>query len=103
MDSYSVEVRLSKQEDGLWRAEVPALQGCFVDGPKLNEVMRDIQEVAALAIDYHLEKGDLPSAVKSTTAEGMALRLPVVLSEHSIRVPMKKPSRRRGVSAASKR
>jgi predicted RNase H-like HicB family nuclease len=101
MDSYSIEVKLSKQEDGLWRAEVPAMQGCFVDGPKLDQVLMDIQEVAALAIDYHLEKGDLPSDVKSTVVVGTVLRLPVVVSEH----PMKRfgnAPRRRRISVASK-
>jgi predicted RNase H-like HicB family nuclease len=104
MDSYSVEVQISKQEDGLWRAMVPAMPGCWVDGPKLDDVLRDIQEVAALSIDYHLEMGDLPEAVTSTAVEGMALRLPVVLSEYSIRrFPAKKPGRRRGVTSVSKR
>jgi predicted RNase H-like HicB family nuclease len=85
MDSYSIEVKLSKQEDGLWRAEVPALQGCFVDGVKLHEVLRDIQDVAAMFIDIELERGEVSRPVKSGVVEGMTLRLPVIVSEHSFR------------------
>src|SRR5687768_7451414 len=98
MDSYSIEVKLSKQEDGLWRAEVPAMQGCFVDGPKLHEVLRDIQEVAAMFIDIELERGSVSEAAEPYAVEGMTLQLPVIVSEHSF----KKPSRRVTASAAKR-
>jgi len=29
-EMYSLEVRLSRQEDGLWRAEVPALKAVLL-------------------------------------------------------------------------
>ena len=98
MDSYSIEVRISKQEDGLWRAEVPAMQGCFVDGPKLDEVLRDIQEVAAMFIDIELERGELPETVKPSVVEGSTLRLPVIVSEHSFRRVGKPRSRRKSAT-----
>ena len=101
MDSYSIEVRLSKQEDGLWRAEVPAMQGCFVDGPKLDEVLRDIQEVAAMFIDIELERGGVSEAVKPCAVEGMTLRLPVIVSEHSFRRVGKARSRRKAATPAT--
>ena len=31
MRKYQFEVRLQRQEDGLWRAEVTSLPGCFAD------------------------------------------------------------------------
>jgi predicted RNase H-like HicB family nuclease len=85
MDSYSIEVKLSRQEDALWRAEVSALQGCFVDGPKLHEVLRDTQEVAAMVIDLELERGEVPQSLEPSAVEGLILRLPVIVSEHSFR------------------
>jgi predicted RNase H-like HicB family nuclease len=95
MDSYSIEVELSKQEDGLWRARVPAMQGCFVDGPKLHEVLRDIQEVAAMFIDIELERGKAPKTLEPGAVEGLRLRLPVILSEHSFRRVAKPRSRKK--------
>ena len=94
MDSYSVEVHLSKQADGLWRARVPHLQGCFVDGGSLKDVLRDIQDVAAMFIDIHLEQGNLPRDVDERAPEGTTLRLPVILSDHTFRRPGKALVRR---------
>ena len=102
MDSYSIEVKLSKQEDGLWRAEVPAMQGCFVDGPKLAEVLRDIQEVAAMSIDFELERGEVSPAITPCVVEGITLRLPVIISEHSFRrVGKARPRRKSAIPAGT--
>ena len=101
MDSYSIEVKLSKQEDGLWRAEVPAMQGCFVDGPKLHEVLRDIQDVAAMFIDLQQERGAVSEAAKPCAVEGITLRLPVIVSEHSFRRVGKARSRRKPATSAT--
>ncbi len=48
---YQVKVTLGRQEDGLWRADVPSLPGCFVDAPTVAEAIADIQEVIAMALD----------------------------------------------------
>jgi predicted RNase H-like HicB family nuclease len=85
MKAYKVDVRLSKQEDGLWRAEVPALPGCFVDGPTMSGVLSDIQEVAALAIDFFREKGSLPAAITLANPIGMSVAIPVLVDEHEPR------------------
>jgi len=85
MKAYRVEVRLSKQEDGLWRAEVPALPGCFVDGETVSGVLRDIQEVAAMAIDFFQGESGLPGSIPQTDPAGMSVDLPILIEEHQFR------------------
>jgi len=41
---YQVRVALGRQEDGLWRAEVPSLPGCFVDALTLAEAIADFKK-----------------------------------------------------------
>lgn len=65
MQTYQVEVSLSKQEDGLWRAEVPALPGCFVDADTVDEAISGIQEGIQLFIASYRKHGDpLPLCAK---------------------------------------
>jgi predicted RNase H-like HicB family nuclease len=102
-EMYSLEVRLLRQEDGLWRAEVPALQGCFVDGDSVKEVLSDIQAVAAMALDIELENGNLPSSLGAVTDEVMQFRLPVVVEEHWFRRPRKKSTTAPGTPSSAVR
>ena len=94
MEAYTLPVRLSKQEDGLWRAEVPSLPGCFVDGETLEYVLSGIRDVAAMFIDIWKERGDpLPDVLHSGLAPSFEFELPLVMEEHSMKRPS--PSRRR--------
>lgn len=82
-DRYQVEIRVGRQEDGLWRAEVPGLRGCWVDAATLAQAIADIQEVAAMAIDDYREQGwVLPTSVTLRVEEAASARIPVVVSEH---------------------
>ena len=92
MRTFNVNVRVSKQEDGLWRAEVPGLDGCFADASTLQEALNSIQEVTAMFIDLfgELEK-DLPTSVSATTDAEFDARLPVRVEEH--RIVRKSPRR----------
>ena len=91
--SYDVQVSIGRQEDGLWRVEVPDLHGCWVDAPTVAQALSEIQEVIAMVIDYSNEQGwPLPSSVTPSTTEPTIAHLPVVLSEH---VPTDKSSRSR--------
>ena len=88
MKAYHVEVKLSKQEDGFWRAEVPELQGCWVDAPTIAEALRDVQEVAAMFIDLYDEEGrPLPDSVKLAKSDQARATLVVVPQEHSFKRP----------------
>jgi len=93
MLAINLKVKLSKQEDGLWRAEVPALAGCFVDGATVKDVLRDIQECAVMALDVLIESGDLPPHIALVDIEDkdVEIRIPVVIDEHPfLRVATKK-------------
>lgn len=91
---YQVEVQIGKQEDGLWRVEVPGLQGCWVDAPTLAEAIADIQEVIAMVVDYENEQGwQLPGSVTALEGEPVRAVLPILISEHKFTRP--KPRRAR--------
>ena len=80
---YQAQVSIGRQEDGLWRAEVRDLQGCWVDAPTLAEALSEIQEVIAMVIDYSNEQGwPLPASVTPLTTEPAVAHLPVILDEH---------------------
>ena len=80
---YQVEIQIGKQEDGLWRVEVPGLHGCWVDAPTLAEAIADIQEGVAMALDEYEERGwDLPTSVASLGQAPMTATLPVLIHEH---------------------
>lgn len=66
MQTYQVDVTLSKQEDGLWRLEVPALPGCFVDSETIEQALEDIQEGIRLFIASYRKAGDsLPPELRA--------------------------------------
>ena len=80
---YQAQVSIGRQEDGLWRVEVPDLHGCWVDAPTLAQALSEIQEVIAMVIDHSNEQGwPLPSSVTPLTTEPGVAHLPVILSEH---------------------
>ncbi len=70
MAVHNVTVRISKQEDGLFRAECPDLQGCFVDAATLEEAIADIQDAIHLWMDSQKAmKWPLPGNVKGCDVE----------------------------------
>jgi len=86
MRVYEVEVRITKQEDGLWRAQVPTLPGCFVDAAKLSEAISDLQEVVAMFLDLDEEEGlERTAVIETELEEPLRASIPVVIEEHSFR------------------
>ena len=79
MLTYQVEVSVSKQEDGLCRAEVPALPVCFVDSDTIEEAIQDIQEGIQLFIESYRERDKpLPAELEAVTPDGSySLRIAV--------------------------
>jgi len=64
--TYAMPVQISKMEDERYRAECTILQGCFVDGETLEQVLTDIQEAIALYIEASRERGlPLPEIAES--------------------------------------
>lgn len=79
---YQVPLKITKQEDGLWRVEAPSLQGCFVDAPTLAEGLSQIYEGIAMILDLEQEKGrPLPQEVKVSRALPLDASIPVFPDE----------------------
>jgi predicted RNase H-like HicB family nuclease len=99
MDScYDVQVRIGRQEDGLWRVEVPGLAGCWVDAPTLAVALSEIQEVIAMTIDVIEEEGGkLPKTIRPRDVAPETASLPVIVREHHFSRP-KPPKRSSAVS-----
>ena len=92
MKVVNVTVEVSKQEDGLWRAAVPGMQGCWVDAPTMEQALGDIQNVIAMFVDIFEEDGQaLPPSVSLASGEKHKAVLPVALEEQVFR---KFPKRR---------
>jgi predicted RNase H-like HicB family nuclease len=50
MSKYNFTVIIEKDEDGMYVAEVPDLNGCYTQGATLEEVLTNIKEVISLCI-----------------------------------------------------
>ena len=83
MTAFTIEVELKKQEDGLWRATVPAVQGCWVDAETVKQALEDIQDAAVMVIDFMEEnQEELPSSVSPMEDASFSARIPIVVREH---------------------
>lgn len=92
MKVVNVSVEVAKQEDGLWRARVPGVQGCWVDAPTMEQALGEIQNVVAMFIDIYKEDGKaLPGSVEPAIGQKYEASLPVALDEQVFR---KIPTRR---------
>lgn len=75
---YPFPVLVRKQEDGLWRVECPALQGCFADDHNLDQALADIYEVMRMFVEIYREEGrPLPDPL-DLEASRLAMTLPMV-------------------------
>lgn len=96
---FLAQVRISKQEDGLWRLEVPDLQGCWVDAPTLKQGIAQVQEVLAMVVDVYQERGwPLPPTLEPCEDLPRTAILPVLVEEHPFRriaAAQSSPRRRR--------
>ena len=82
-----------RQDDGLWRAEVLSIPGCFVDANTIHEAISDIQESAAMMLDLIIEQGAiLPDGVNIAPDDSFDFSLPLVIEEHTFE--RMKPSRK---------
>ena len=57
MDTLRVQVVIEQDEDGLYVAEVPALQGCYSQGKTFEEAITNIREVIDMCIEELREEG----------------------------------------------
>jgi predicted RNase H-like HicB family nuclease len=83
---YQVPLKISKQEDGLWRVEATCLQGCWVDAPTLEQALAEIHEVIAMVLDLYQEQDwSLPKEVVTTDTLPLHASIPVAPGETKFR------------------
>jgi predicted RNase H-like HicB family nuclease len=58
MKVYNLTVVVEKDEDGVFLAICPALQGCYADGETLEEALAMIEPVIKMHIEDRLESGE---------------------------------------------
>lgn len=81
--AYILEAEISRQEDGLWRLEIPTLPGVWVDSPTIERALSEIQEIAAMTIDLYIEEGrPLPTGIVGVEELPARATVPVVIAEH---------------------
>ena len=85
-ERYHVPIELSRQEDGLWRAESPHLKGCWVDAPTLADALTQIHEVIAMTLDVYEEEGwPIPKEVSASGTLPLRTTVPVAPGEVKFR------------------
>jgi predicted RNase H-like HicB family nuclease len=57
MEKYRFQVIIEQDEDGLYVADVPALQGCHTQGRTFEEALENIREVIAMCVQELREEG----------------------------------------------
>ncbi len=58
MTKYRYTVVVERDEDGMYVASCPAIQGCYTQGETYEEAMENIKEVIKLHIEARKEVGD---------------------------------------------
>jgi len=58
MKIYNLTVFVEKDEDGIFLAICPALQGCYADGDTIEEALKMIEPVIKMHIEDRLEHGE---------------------------------------------
>jgi len=57
METYRFQVVIEQDEDGLYVADVPALQGCHTQGKTFEEALKNIREVILMCVQEMREDG----------------------------------------------
>lgn len=58
-------VVIEQDEDGVFIASVPALQGCYTEGDTFEEVIKNVEDVIKLHIEARKERGLTPDDSKT--------------------------------------
>ncbi len=68
MPDYKFTVVVERDEDGLYVASVPTLQGCYTQGTTYEEAMENIKDAIKLHIEARKALGE-PVPIESAVAE----------------------------------
>jgi len=58
MPNYKFTVVVERDEDGLYVASVPLLQGCYTQGDTYNEALENIKDAIKLHIEARQDVGE---------------------------------------------
>ncbi len=73
MPIYKFTVIVEKDEDGLYVASCPAIQGCYSQGETLDEAMENIKDAINVHIEARKEAGEtIPLETVVTEVEVVA-------------------------------
>lgn len=79
---YQIPLKITKQEDSLWRIEAPSLPGCFVDASTLADALYQVHEVVAMFLDLNQEEGrPLPEEITANETGPLYATVPVAPDE----------------------
>lgn len=56
LKKYNLQIIIEQDEDGVYVAECPALQGCYAQGETFEEVIENIKDVIAMCIEELKER-----------------------------------------------
>ncbi len=88
---YQAKITVTKQEDGLWRLQVPGMKGAWVDAPSLEQGFSEIQEAIAMMLKYYLEREwPLPESITGVEGPPHEATIPIILNEYYPRQPAAK-------------
>jgi len=65
------QVTISRDEDGVWIVECPAIPGCVSQGETRAKALRNIQDAIKLCLEVRAEKG-MPLTVETSQVEVVA-------------------------------
>jgi predicted RNase H-like HicB family nuclease len=57
MKTYNFQVVIEQDEDGMYVADVPALEGCHAQGMTFEEALGNIREVISMCVQEMIEDG----------------------------------------------
>ncbi|MDO8692333.1 MAG: type II toxin-antitoxin system HicB family antitoxin [Dehalococcoidia bacterium] len=72
MSTYRYNVVIEQDEDGLFVASCPALQGCYTQGETYQEALENIKDAIRLHIEARRQVGE-PVPVESVIEEVMVV------------------------------
>lgn len=72
MRTYTYNVRVERDEDGVYIVEAPALDGCFTDGRTYDEALANIQEAIQAHLGLLVKRGE-PIPNDNEPSSGMSV------------------------------
>ena len=76
-------VIIEQDEDGVFVASVPALQGCYTEGNTFEEVLKNVKDVIALHVQARKARGILPDDSSTEFVGVKSVSIPYGSSAHS--------------------